>query len=187
MSDYGESSGFGKKIRIAILIILLFVAGGLLGLKQMGVIAIFRVVSGSMEPALQIGDCIFIDTGAVPDRFDIVTLNDPKSAEALPLVKRIVGVGGDVIEIRGGILKINGEEQYNKYITGNRINWDDIKVKVPPGEFFLLGDNRNDSYDSLNFGTVAGDKITGVLSTIVWPLARWGSVDRFKGEPKEEE
>ena len=179
MSEDGRWSTW-KKIRVLFALFILLMVHFVFVLTRLGVIGLFKVTSGSMEPTLQIGDVIFIDSQSIPDRFDIIAFPDPNHPEDLPLVKRIVGVGGDVIEVQGGILLINGEEQYSRHIKGNRINWKDVKVKVPFDQVFVLGDNRNDSYDSLNFGTVPLDSIKGKLTYILWPADRRGKVDDFE-------
>lgn len=179
MSEDGRWTTW-KKIRVSIALFILLNVIFIFVLTRLGIIGLFKVTSGSMEPTLQIGDVIFIDSQSIPDRFDIVALSDPNHPDDLPIVKRIVGMGGDLIEIRGGILLINGEEQYSRHIKGNRINWQDVRVKVPFDQVFLLGDNRNDSYDSLNFGTVSVDDLKGKLTYILWPPGRWGKVDNFE-------
>lgn len=161
-------------------IVLLLLIGLILALYSQA-LRIFVVVSGSMEPALQIGDRILIDAKGLPDRFDVVALQDPEHPHdpKEQLVKRIVGLEGDVIRIDGGILYINGEEQYSTQVTANRIWADDMRVKVPMGHMFVLGDNRNESYDSINFGPVPMENLTGVLTYILWPPGRWGEIPQF--------
>lgn len=162
------------------LIVLLVLLGGLLAIQSQA-IQILVVISESMEPTLQIGDRILVDRGGFADRFSVVVLQDPEKSDEPQeqLVKRIVGVAGDSVEIRGGILYLNGKEQYSSHVTTNRVNWRDLKIKVPDDHVFVMGDNRNNSYDSLNFGPVEDKYIRGVLSLVLWPPQRWGHVPNF--------
>jgi signal peptidase I len=190
MNGYNDSYGyedepkssFGRKVRFFVGFFVLLVLVGIFAMIKTGVIAVFRIPSRSMEPTLQIGDYIFMDAQAVPELFDVIAFPDPKDPESPPLIKRVVGEGGDRIEIRSGLLYINGELQYNAKIRGNRINWHDTQVKVPNDSVFVLGDNRNESYDSLNFGPVPLDSIQGVLRMIYWPPGRWGKIESFYGD-----
>jgi signal peptidase I len=179
--DGAHGISMKNRIRMMIgLLVLLVLIGAILALYSHA-IRIFVVISGSMEPTLQIGDRILIDAKGLPDRFDVVALQDPEKPHdpKEQLVKRIIGIDGDVIKVEGGILYINGEEQYSTNVTANRIIVDDKRFKVPPGHIFVMGDNRNESYDSLDFGPVPVENLTGVLSYIIWPPKRWGSIPSF--------
>lgn len=175
------SSGSSFNFRMAAGLVVLLILVAVIGTLEAGVMRIFIVISGSMEPSLQIGDRILVDGNATPDRYDIVNFQDPtKPGEPEEqLVKRVIGVEGDLIELRSGILYINKKEQYSNTVTSNRINWDDIRLKVPDGHVFVLGDNRNNSFDSLNFGTIEIEDIEGVLSIVLWPPSHWGSLPAF--------
>ncbi len=177
-----EKKRFRRKLRHAVGLLVLIVLVGLWAAIKTKLIPIFVVASGSMEPTLQIGDHVLIDASAVPELFDIVTFPDPGNPDADPLIKRVIATGNDTVKIESGILYVNGKEQYNKHIKGNHINWDDVKVKVPSECVFVLGDNRNDSYDSLNFGPVKLDNITGVMKYIIWPPGRSGKIGDFNGK-----
>lgn len=174
-----SSSNFNLRMAAGLVVLLILVA--VIGTLEAGVMKIFIVISGSMEPSLQIGDRILVNANATPSRNDIVNFQDPtKPGEPQEqLVKRVIGVEGDLIELRSGILYINKKEQYSNTVTSNRINWGDIRLKVPDGHVFVLGDNRNNSFDSLNFGTIAVDDVGGVLSIVLWPPGRWGSLPAF--------
>lgn len=169
------------RARVMIGVVVLLVLISIILAIQSRVVRIFVVISDSMEPTLLIGDRIVIDTKSYPDRFDVVSLQDPEHMDdpKEQLVKRVIGLEGDVIAIEDGILLINGEEQYSRHVASNTINWRDVRIKVPEDHIFVLGDNRNHSYDSLNFGPVSEENITGVLSFIVWPPSRFGPVDDF--------
>jgi signal peptidase I len=146
------------------------------------VIRFYVVVSDSMEPTLQIGDRILVDSSGSYGRYSIISFRDPTRAHDPDeiLVKRIIGIGGDSIRLRDGELIINGEYQYSPNVTSDIINWPDVNIEVPPNHVFVLGDNRNNSFDSLNFGPIPEEKIIGVLTSILWPFDRWGRVGEFE-------
>lgn len=144
-----------------------------------GRLQIERVVSGSMEPTLQISDVVLADRYAVPKRYDIVIVTDPEHP-AEKLIKRIIGMPDDVIKLEHGILYVNGKEDFSTQVSENTINWTDMRLRVPFGKMFVMGDNRNNSYDSLNFGPVPEEDIRGVMVATIWPPRRWSKVPKFK-------
>lgn len=173
------SDGKPGHIRLFVGLTVLALLGLALIFIKSGVFKFYEVTSASMSPALEIGDYLAIRTTAYADRFDVVAFPDPNESETM-LIKRVVGLGGDTIKIEAGILYVNGEAQYNASIVGNRVNWPNLYHKVPFDHYFVLGDNRNDSYDSLNFGPIRDTDIEGVLKFVYWPPGRWGADDPFK-------
>jgi signal peptidase I len=119
---------------------------------------IVRVPTQGMMPTIKPGDYAVIDrryysTNPVK-RFDMVLIKDPSGAKESDgrnsmFIKRVVGLGGETIEIRGGSLLLNGSEINEPFQTVpfNRAEKFDPFV-VPNGQFFLLGDNRQNSADS---------------------------------------
>ena len=168
-------------MRLMIGLVILLVLFGVLAALASQTSQILLVVSGSMKPTLQIGDRILVDSNTYADRYDIVVIQDPEKPKQPDekLIKRIIGVEGDTIEIRGGIIYVNGKEQYSRHVASNRINWGDFRLRVPDDSIYAIGDNRNDSYDSLNFGPVKRQSIKGVLWLIIWPPNDWGAPSDF--------
>lgn len=168
---------------VGLLVLLVLIA--IIFALQTKALRIFVVVSESMEPTLLIGDRILIDAEGYPERFDVVAFQDPEKPNhpEEQLVKRIIGLEGDVVEIRGGILYINKQEQFSQLVASNQIFTRDMRVKVPPGRMFVMGDNRNHSYDSVDFGPVPLENLSGILSLVLWPPGRWGSVEAFDQAP----
>ena len=163
------------------LVVLLVLVGIILAM-QSEALRVFKVISESMEPTLKVGDRILVDGQGYAERFDVISFQDPEKPNQPKeqLIKRIVGVQSDLVEIEGGILYINGEEQYSRQVTTNSLYWRDVRQVVPPGHVFVLGDNRNNSYDSLNFGPVPIENITGILRFILWPPDDWGRVPDYE-------
>jgi signal peptidase I len=168
-----EEASPRRRSRLMIgLVILLALAAVNLAILA-GKVQFEKVVSASMEPTLQVGDVIFSDADGSRDRYEVVCLMNPQVPDE-KLVKRIIGLPGDVIRIEDGILYLNGREEYSANITDNKISWPNTKIKVPEDTVFVLGDNRNNTCDSLDFGPVPYDNIRGVVRGIVWPAGRWG-------------
>lgn len=131
----------------------------------------------------------YVTLGGEPERFDVVVCNYPDRVDSatgarLNFVKRVVGLPGDTVEIRGGYLYINGA-QYEEKFLHERMDHDFGPYKVPDGHYFLMGDNRNNSNDSRNLskvGAVTRDMIVGKVEGVLWrtipsTLEDWGEKD----------
>ena len=117
------------------------------------------VVSGSsMEPSYYDGDLLFINKTGLYElqRGDIVLLPDENGDV---MVKRIVGLGGEYVEAKDGIVYIDGEALDEPYLTESTEDMEGIYVDV--GSYFVMGDNRNNSYDSRILGDIPEDEIIG--------------------------
>ena len=144
----------------------------------------FVIVGSSMKPGLQPDQWILINKVAYafgePERGDIITFHPPYQPEdATPLIKRIIGLPGESVEIKEGIVYIhqNGnvyplDEPYIEELPNHDFQGDII----PEDEYFVLGDNRNDSGDSRTGWTVPNDNIIGKAWLRIRPLDEWGVV-----------
>jgi len=124
----------------------------------------------------------FVDPGDTPQRYvfhgpergDIVVLKDPR-VPAQDLIKRVVGLPGETIEIKDGRVYINDFRLEEPYIKSE---WHDNKGKVliPAGEYFVMGDNRDNSKDSRSsqVGFVPKDLIIGKATLSYWPKNKFG-------------
>ncbi len=114
-----------------------------------------------------------ITTGGDPQRFDVVICRYPGRG-ATNFVKRVVGLPGDTVEIRDGYLFINGEKYDEPYISdayrGGRLNTFG-PYTVPEGEYFVMGDHRNNSNDSRSQGSLSRDMIIGHVRTVLFPFS----------------
>jgi len=157
------------------------VIAGLLYLGINAVTARVRVQGHSMVPTFKSGEYVLVYRLAYkfsePQRGDIVVFhpeafpNAPQEALADDYIKRVIGLPGEHVEVRGGAVFVNGQRLSEPYIAEPpyyRGVWD-----VPPGEVFVLGDNRNNSTDSHVFGPVPIDRIVGKAVLVYWPSDAW--------------
>lgn len=93
-------------------------------------------------------------------------------------IKRIIGIAGDKIRIEDGMVYINEKKLEETYLVPgtltNSVNYNNITV--PEGYVFVMGDNRNESIDSRNFGCIPIDKIEGIVCFRYWPLNKFGKI-----------
>ncbi|MBI2423152.1 MAG: signal peptidase I [Candidatus Hydrogenedentes bacterium] len=137
----------------------------------------FLVPSISMEHTLLEGDQIVTLRPAVYRRGDIVVLHDPENPKEDFLVKRITGLGGDSIGVRGGALFLNGTYASEPYIVEPMVYEIADPIAIPEGEVFIMGDNRNYSEDSSStLQTVPEALLVGKVIFIYFPFERMGPV-----------
>lgn len=146
------------------------------------------IPSLSMYPTLDANDQVLIEKVskwfAPPRRQDVLVFRPParfweelgrRPDRRVVLIKRVVGVAGDVVEVRRGSLFVNGERQDEPYVT-ERAGYRLPAQTVPPGCVFVLGDNRNASFDSHVWGSVAVENIVGRAAARYWPPSKIGRV-----------
>ena len=155
------------------------------------VVQTFFIPSGSMEPTLQIGDRILVNKLSYHlhgvDRGDIVVFSRPPAEncggpEVNDLVKRVIGLPGDVISLSRGYVSIDGERLNESWLpateqgitsagpAGNTSNLAH-PYRVPADSYFVMGDNRNDSCDSRYWGPIKQSEIVGKVEVRVWPIS----------------
>lgn len=131
-----------------------------------------RVEGQSMEPNLHSNQRLVVEKLSYrfhgPQRFDVVVLRLPSQGDEL-LIKRVVGLPGEAIEIRDGHVYINGEELDEPFVTQDTRPGRQERITVPPLHVYVLGDNRSHSNDSRSFGPVPIDDIIGRAWVSYWP------------------
>ncbi len=144
------------------------------------------IPSPSMEPTLQIGQRVIVSKVSYlfhePERGDIVTFHPPNQPEdAIPYIKRIIGLPGDTVEIKDHAVYVNGQRLDEPYIK-EPPSYTYPEITIPEGQYFVLGDNRNVSADSHIGYTVSRDSIIGKAWLTIWPPSRWGLVPNYSLE-----
>lgn len=143
------------------------------------IVQAFFIPSGSMQPTLKPGDRIFVNKFIYhfqdPKRFDIIVFEYPVDPHK-KFIKRIIGLPGDTVKIVEGTVYVNGEPLKEDY-TLNQGYSNYHKIKVPPKNYFVLGDNRNNSEDSRFWGFVPRKNIVGKALFRFWPITRLGIIN----------
>ncbi|MBC8264951.1 MAG: signal peptidase I [Anaerolineales bacterium] len=138
-----------------------------------------RVYGQSMEPNLHSDQRLVVEklsyTFHEPQRGDIIILNVPRAGSGL-LIKRVIGLPGEKVEIKGGRVYINEQAVEESYLS-NQAQRDMKVIVVPPKHVFVLGDNRGFSNDSRSFGAVPLDNIVGRAWFSYWPLDQVGFLE----------
>jgi signal peptidase I len=143
----------------------------------------FYVGSGSMVPTLEVWDRVLINKLTYrftePERGDIVLFESPDGAEE-PLIKRVVGLPGETLELRDGVLFVDGKKVEEPYlrrracVRGMPRTCSFGPKTVPRGHVFMMGDNRTNSLDSRFFGPVPEEDLIGESLFRFWPPGRVG-------------
>ena len=167
---------------------------GLVFLLINGTIGQARVIpSGSMEKTLLIGDHLIMsrigyDAGIPftnwhvplwrnPKRQQVIIFKPPFAPDTPDYVKRVIGLPGDAIDIHDGSVWVNGQRLVEKYTTGPTEPYElKVPFRVPADRYFVMGDNRDRSYDSRFWGFVNMDDVRGKAFLIYWS---WDGGDRW--------
>jgi signal peptidase I len=144
----------------------------------------YFIPSGSMEPTLQIGDRIIVNKLSYHlhsiHRGDIVVFAKPAGETEAPnikdLVKRVIGLPGETISSKNGMVYINGKALPEPWLP-DAVQHETVGITtqvIPKNEYFVMGDNRTDSSDSRVFGPIPRSLIVGKADIRIWPLGRLG-------------
>lgn len=189
---------FWKELPILILVALVVAI-----LIKTFLVQVFWIPSGSMRDTLIEGDRVVVNKLAYrlgePHRGDVIVFDNPEAAstdgetvfgallrhvvESLGvsspdtvLIKRVVAVGGETVEIRGGRVYVDGVAIDEPYVREGSTMPDFGPMAVDPGYVFVMGDNRNSSTDSRVFGPIPEKRIVGKAFLRVWPPSRLGGL-----------
>ncbi len=136
------------------------------------VVEVYQVSGNSMTNTLHDQERVLVNKFIYkirdPQPGDIIVFKYPRQPDR-EFIKRVVAVGGDTVEMRGGVVYVNGEP-FNEAPTVRLSAGDFGPVVVPPDSVFVLGDNRSNSEDSRYFGEVPLSHIRGLAVARIWPL-----------------
>ena len=144
----------------------------------------FTVSGASMYPTLHNGDRMVLSKVGDVHRFDVVILKAPD--ENVEYIKRVIGMPGDTVEMKNGVLYINGKKVDQPFINTEALAKQTVfiddftlesltgEAKVPEGKYFVLGDNRGVSKDSRMIGFIDRSAIEGKAVFTIWPFGRIG-------------
>jgi signal peptidase I len=139
------------------------------------------IPSGSMEPTLRIDDRLIVEKLSYefqqPERGQVIVFMPPKRTNIdQAFIKRVIGLPGDTIEVKNGKVILNGAALNEPY-TAAPPAYVLPRQQVPPGHFFVMGDNRNNSFDSHLWGFLPRQNVIGRAIFRFWPLERVGTID----------
>jgi signal peptidase I len=163
-----------------------------LALGVRSAIRIYSIPTASMWPTLQVGDHIVVTPyhRALPQRGEVIVFRSPAGTDLL--VKRVVAVPGDLVETHSGRLFVGGHAVAEPYVVAPTATGTIASQVIPPGCYFVLGDNRANSFDSRNWGVLPAAFVVGRARLVLWssgsgtmpPQANAEVVSRHANSPR---
>ena len=141
----------------------------------------FRVDGASMEPGLHTDEYVLVNKVAYlfhpPQRGDVIVFHYPLNTNQ-DFIKRIIGIPGDTIVTTSDTVIVDGQTLREPYIS-MPFNFENNTWKLGPDEFFVMGDNRDNSLDSRIWGPLNRSYIVGKAVAVYWPLNNWEWINTF--------
>ena len=141
----------------------------------------FRVDGESMEPGFHTDEYVLVDKVTylfhAPERGDIIVFHYPLDTSR-DFIKRVIGVPGDVVSTTSNDVIVDGQTLHEPYISVP-FNFASDKWKLGPNQFFVMGDNRNNSLDSRSWGLLDKSYIVGKVVAVYWPVTNWEFINTF--------
>jgi len=173
---WAEAKSFLCEIVETIVLVLI-----IYGLVSLGFLQ-FRVIQTSMEPNFHDGQYLVVNRLVYrlhpPQRGDVIIFHAPTNPEK-EYIKRVIGLPGEAVEIREGYVYVDGRRLEETYIAqvNRRGSWGPSIVEQD--EYFVLGDNRNNSSDSRSWGMLPRENIIGKAWLSYWPPQKWGLIPHY--------
>ena len=168
---FNELRGWARDILVAAIAAVLIVVF---------VVQPVKVEGTSMAPRLADQERIFVSKLSYRfsniERGDIVVFWYPRNP-AKSFIKRVIGIPGETVEIKGGVVFVDGRRLEEPYLRPEYLDHDYHTTKVPEDQFFVLGDRRNSSNDSRNWGCVPRRNIFGKAVFRYWPVSKAGMIE----------
>ncbi len=153
------------------------------------VVEFYKVPSASMLETIQEGDYLVGEKityrSRTPEAGEVVTFDDP-TGRGVTLIKRVIAVGGQTVDLRDGVVYVDGVAQEEDYTLGKPSYPLDTQAPgvtveypytVPDGYLWVMGDNRTNSLDSRYFGAIPVSSVTSRAVWTYWPVSRWGAME----------
>ncbi len=141
----------------------------------------FKVYGLCMLPNIENGEYIMVNKASYlfkqPERGEVVIFHSPRNSDS-DLIKRIIGIPGDTIEIKNGKVFINDSPLIEPYIL-EQPNYELSRQVIPPDRYFVLGDNRNNSADSHTGWLMPEENIVGKAWISYWPPPTLGTIKHY--------
>jgi signal peptidase I len=167
-----ESSLFREIVETLLLTVVIFVLVNTITGR-------YRIDGSSMEPNLHDGEYVIVNRVIyrlqAPQRGDVIVFQREGTRE---FIKRVIGLPGDTVAVQGGHVLVNGVALDEPYIAQPNAYTMEPR-RIGPNEYFVLGDNRNNSSDSHSWGTVPLNTIDGKAWVTYWPPQDWGVVPHY--------
>lgn len=182
----GSTKKRGRRMPVWLDWLLAICCGVALALLVRAFVAeVYIVPSGSMLETIQEGDRLLGEKVTLhfssPEVGDVVTFTDPEDPSTT-LIKRVIATGGQTVDLRDGVVYVDGEALDEQYVLGKPTyplpQYSSIlsgpityPYTVPEGRLWVMGDNRTNSFDSRYFGPVDEDTVTSEALFIFWPIS----------------
>ena len=141
----------------------------------------FRVDGASMEPGLHTDEFVLVDKMSYlfqsPQRGDVIVFHYPLDTTK-DFIKRIIGLPGDTLRITNTSVIVDGQALHEPYIS-LPFNFENYTWKLGPDQFFVMGDNRENSLDSRSWGPLNRRYIIGKAVAIYWPVNDWEIINTY--------
>lgn len=176
-----HKQGFLREILDTLILI-----GAIYALVNLATVRFF-IDGPSMQPSFHAGEFLVVSRLSYlfgsPEKGDVVVFDAPQARpDDPPLIKRLIGLPGETVEVRNTQVYVNGVQLNEPYINEacSQSMCRDEVWELGPDEYFFMGDNRNNSRDSRRFGPVRREHVVGEALVRYWPPSEWGIVEHYR-------